>query len=198
MDLRAHTQRLQRSTLYAWLRLQLSCLIWTPLNYTNSRCIPAHSTNLRKTSANVTDHQSTYLHWKRSKMTPKMCGRFLCYARTIDPTMMHALNDLVTHITTGTMSTTQAIECFLNCAATHPNSHITFHASDMTLKCDSDAAYLVAPKARSRSGGCMHLGNHCINTQIINAPIMVIATILKMAVGSAAEAENTALYHCAQ
>ena len=135
---------------------------------------------------------------KEVKRLQNICGRFLYYARAIDSTMMHALNDLATQITTGTMSTTKAIDCFLNYAATHPNASITYYASDMILKCDSDAAYLVAPKARSRAGGYIYLGNHCVNTQIINAPIMVIATILKMVVGSAAEAEIAALYHCAQ
>ena len=42
------------------------------------------------------------------------------------------------------------------------------------------------------------MGNRDNNKQIINAPIMIIATILKMVVGSAAEAKIAALYHCAQ
>ena len=70
----------------------------------------------------------------------------------------------------------------------------------MIIRCDADAAYLVAPKARSRAGGYIYIymGNLATNIQIINAPIMIIATILKMVVGSAAEAEVAELYHCAQ
>ena len=53
----------------------------------------------------------------------------------------------------------------------------------MILCCDADAAYLVAPKARSRAGGYIYMGNKDNNIQMINAPIMIIATILKMVVG---------------
>ena len=68
----------------------------------------------------------------------------------------------------------------------------------MQCKCDADVAYLVAPKARSRAGVHIYMvGNKVSNIQIINAPIMLIATILKIVIGSA-EAEVAALYHCAQ
>ena len=35
----------------------------------------------------------------------------------------------------------------------NPNAVIKYSASDMILRLDSDAAYLVAPEARSRAGG---------------------------------------------
>ena len=70
--------------------------------------------------------------------------------------------------------------------------------TEPAIRCDADAAYLVAPKARSREGGYIYMGNLATNIQIINAPIMIIATILKMVVGSAAGAEVAALNHCAQ
>ena len=37
--------------------------------------------------------------------------------------------------------------------ATYPTAYIRYHASQMILNIDSDAAYLVAPKARSRVAG---------------------------------------------
>ena len=133
-----------------------------------------------------------------TKRLQKVCGKFLYYARAVDSTMMHALNDLASQTTTATKTTAKAMVHFLNYCATYPDSTITYYASDMIIRCDSDAAYLVAPKARSRAGGYIFLGNADSNTQIINAPIMVIATILKMVVSSAAEAEVAALYHCAR
>ena len=36
---------------------------------------------------------------------------------------------------------------------TYSDAYIGFHASDMMLNIDSDAAYLVAPKSRSISAG---------------------------------------------
>ena len=73
-----------------------------------------------------------------------------------------------------------------------------YRASDMIICCDADTAYLVSPKARSRAGGYIYMGNRDNDIQIIKAPIMIIATILTMVIGSAAEAEVAAIYHCAQ
>ena len=36
---------------------------------------------------------------------------------------------------------------------THPNAKTRFYASDMVLNVDSDAAYLIAEKAKSRIAG---------------------------------------------
>jgi len=78
--------------------------------------------------------------------------------------MMHALNGLASQITTGTMKTKIAIECFLNYSATYPNATIMYRASDMIIRCDADAAYLVSPKARSRAVGYIYMGNRDNNT----------------------------------
>ena len=143
--------------------------------------------NIIETST-FTDKQQTQLK--------KTIGKFLYYARAIDNTMMHALNDLASQITIGAMKTEMAIEFFLNYRSTYPNA--ANRASNTMIRCDADANYIVAPKVRSRAGGYIYMGNRDNNIQIINAPIMIIATILKMAVGLAAEAELAALYHCAQ
>ena len=109
--------------------------------------------------------------------------------------MLHALNDSAVQVTTGTTKTSTAQQHFLDCCATNPNAEILFCASDMTLKGDCDAAHTVASCARSRAAGYIHFGNHEDNNQIMNAPILVLATILKMVVASAAEAEIAALFH---
>ena len=43
---------------------------------------------------------------------------------------------------------------------TYNNAYLRYHASDMVLHVDSDAAYLVLPKARSRIAGFYHLSDH--------------------------------------
>ena len=53
----------------------------------------------------------------------------------------------------GTEATLDATMYLLNYASTHPNAEIIYRASDMILHIDSDAAYLVAPEAQSRTGG---------------------------------------------
>ena len=65
----------------------------------------------------------------------------------------------------------------------------------MILQADSDAVYLVSPRARSRTGGYHFLGNTA-KTQF-NGPVSILAKIIKNVMASAAEAE-VALYLNAQ
>ena len=66
----------------------------------------------------------------------------------------------------------------------------------MILSCDSDAAYLVATKSRSRAGGYHYLGNK--DGKQFNGPVYVLAKIINAVMASAAEAEVGALYMNAQ
>lgn len=132
------------------------------------------------------------------KRLEEILGIFLYYGRAIDNTMLHALNDMASQIAMGNKKTNEAIECFLDYAATHPETEIKYVASDMVLQAESDAAYLVAPKARSRVGGYIYLGSKNRENAIINGPVLVIAKILKMVVSSAAEAKVATLFLNAQ
>ena len=85
---------------------------------------------------------------------------------------------------------------FLNYCATNPDASIIFRHSDMILFIDSDAAYLVAPKARSRAGGYHYLGNK--DGQLFNSPIYMLAKIIKAVMSAASEAECGALFINAQ
>jgi len=62
----------------------------------------------------------------------------------------------------------------------------------MVLRIDSDGAYLVAPKARSRAGGYHFLGDR--SGTLFNAPIYVLAKVIKNVNASAAETEISAIY----
>ena len=62
----------------------------------------------------------------------------------------------------------------------------------MILQVYSDAAYLVAPNAQSRAGGYHFLGTND-RTQF-NAPVLILACIIKNVMASAAEAEIGSLY----
>ena len=131
---------------------------------------------------------------QETKLLQQVCGKFLYYARAIDTTMLHALNDLATQTAKGTEKTMEALTHFLNYCATHPDAEIIFRASDMVIHNHSDAAYLVASEARSRAGGFTYMGNHKGKPQIINGAISVIAKIIKSVMSSAAEAEVGALF----
>ena len=80
---------------------------------------------------------------------------------------------------------------------TYPEAYIRFYASDMILHVDSDAAYLVAPKARSRIAGYFHLSDHPNITQHpkLNGAILVECKTLRHVVSSSAEAEVAGIFH---
>ena len=83
---------------------------------------------------------------------------------------------------------------------TYPNASIRYHASDMILHIDSDAAYLVAPKSRSRVAGFYYLSNHPTpqHQANLNGSILVECKTLRHVVSSAAEAEVGGIFHNAQ
>ena len=89
------------------------------------------------------------------------------------------------------MKTEEAQFCFLNYCTTNPDASIVYYASDMIIRGDTNTAYLVALKARSRNAVYIFTGNKKDrNNKIINGPIIIIAKILKMIVASAADAER--------
>mmetsp|Transcript_2562 Transcript_2562/g.5252 ORF Transcript_2562/g.5252 Transcript_2562/m.5252 type:complete len:157 (-) Transcript_2562:130-600(-) len=108
--------------------------------------------------------------------------------------MIHAINAIASE--DDVRSTYNATIYFLNYAASNPNAEVLYRASDMILNVESNAAYLVHPKALSRAGGYLFLGN-AARTQF-NGPILVLAKIIKNVMASAAEAEVGALYTNAQ
>jgi hypothetical protein len=62
----------------------------------------------------------------------------------------------------------------------------------MILTIDSDAAYQVAAKSRSRASGYHYLGN--LDGKLFNGAIFILAKIIKAVMQSAAEAEYGGLY----
>ena len=77
---------------------------------------------------------------------------------------------------------------------------LRYYASDMQLHVDSDAAYLVAPKAKSRVAGYFYLSNKYtpgsgIPKPQFNTPIHIECQLLKHVVSSAAEAETSGIFH---
>ena len=80
---------------------------------------------------------------------------------------------------------------------TYPNAYIRFYTSDMILHVDSNAAYLVATKARSRIAGYFHLLDHPNITKHpkLNGTILVECKTLRHVVSSSAESEVAGIYH---
>ena len=69
----------------------------------------------------------------------------------------------------------------------------------MILTIESDTAYLVAPKTRSRVAGYYHFSTEYSkdfpNKTLHNGPIHIECKTLKIVVDSAAEAETAGLFH---
>ena len=96
-----------------------------------------------------------------------------------------------------TEQTKQKAQQLMDYLHTYPNAYLRYTASDMILHVDSDAAYLVAPKARSRVAGYFHLSDHPNITKHpkLNGAILVECKTLRHVVSSAAEAEVAGIFH---
>ena len=82
---------------------------------------------------------------------------------------------------------------------TQPDAIVRFHASDMCLHIDSNAAYLVNPKARSRAVGHYYLSNnpplpHIRPTPALNGPILTKCQTIRTIMASAAEAKTGLIF----
>jgi hypothetical protein len=149
--------------------------------------------------ANAPD-QSKFLDKKGIKFVQSVVGSLLYYARAIDSTMLPALNDIASQQAQPTQRTYDKCLRLLDYAATYPSAYVRFHASDMVLRVDTDAAYLVMPKSRSRIAGYFYLGQlkHKPIPTVLNGAILVECKTLRHVVASAAEAEVGGIFHNAQ
>ena len=92
------------------------------------------------------------------KRLPKIVGKLLYYARSIDPTMLMALKSLEAVQTNPKIKNAKQTTHFLNYSATHPDAITEYRKSGMILHIYSDASYISELEARSRSGGYLALG----------------------------------------
>jgi len=114
--------------------------------------------------------------------------------------MLVALGDLASQKSNGTENKMKSVVQILNYAATRPDAQIRYNKSDIILYLHSDASYLSAPKARSRSGGRFWFSNKTNKYAETkhNGPVHVVLKILKNVMWSAAEAEIGSTYTNAQ
>ena len=118
--------------------------------------IPDYGAKIQYVKYNV----SALLAPNEIKRIQKVVGEFLFMGRVLDSTVSHALNDIACTVTKSTKATIHAMTCFLNYIASNPLPSIMCRASNMILYVVSDAAYLVSPKVRNRTGGFHYLGSN--------------------------------------
>ncbi|GFH54654.1 hypothetical protein CTEN210_11130 [Chaetoceros tenuissimus] len=130
------------------------------------------------------------------KFVQSTVGSFLYYARAVDPTMLVALNEIGQQQAKPTEKTLQACKILLDYAATYPNTKIRYYASDMILHCDSDAAFLVSPNAKSQYAGYFYLGNKTSSSSTTkpNGAILVDCKTFRSVLASTAECETGGIF----
>ena len=136
------------------------------------------------------------------KKVQSCTGSLLYYARTVDSTMLPAINEISAQQSSPTEKTWEACKMLLDYACTYPNAKIRYYASDMCLHADTDAAYLVQPNARSRYAGFFYLSDKPPSVGTPNprpnGAILVICRTLRGVLASAAETETGGVFHNAQ
>jgi hypothetical protein len=116
-------------------------------------------------------------------------GKFLYYARAVDPTMLTAINKLGATQALPTQAIRASIQRFLAYASTCPNAELVYKASDMQLIVESDASYLSESESRSRAGGFCYLSSCDPLKTKVNGGIEYMSTIITSVVSSAFKAE---------
>ena len=149
----------------------------------------------RKTAQMPTpDPDEPTLDKKGSHRVQSVSGKFLYYSN-IDYCIKPALNEISSQQAKPTKQTTDKCNMLMDYIHTYPNAVLRFYASDMILNIESDAAYLVLPKARSRGAVHFFFGNDPkVKEQMDNAPFHVLCQTIKGVMSSAAEAETGGIY----
>ena len=111
--------------------------------------------------------------------------------------MYPALNEVSITQAAPTKLTLKKCHQLLDYVSWHPDDTIRYHASDMVLNIDSDVAYLVLPRAKSRIAGHYFLSSNLTPTCTVlpNGQILTEYKTIKHVVSSAVEAETAALFH---
>jgi hypothetical protein len=158
---------------------------------------PAYGQKLQLAPINKTPKlDKTGIHFVQSCV-----GSLLYYARTVDATMLPAINEISGSQASPTQKTKNACTMLLDYAATYPLAIIRYHASDMALNTDTNTAYLVLPNARSRYAGNYILSDTpppppAVPTPKPNGSILTVCKIIcgVMVSSAAAEAETACVF----
>ena len=128
-----------------------------------------------------------------------IAGTFLYISVVVDPTMLVALHEIGAEKAFPATNTFKKTQMIMDSSATQPDAIIRFHASDMCLHIDSDAAYLVQTNARSRAAGHYYLSDnppppHIRPTLASNGPILTKCQTIRTVMASAVEAKTGAIF----
>ena len=154
----------------------------------------------RKQAQQPTTSSSTpLLDAKATQRIQAIAGTFLYYSE-IDPCIKPCLNPIGTEQASPTEDTNEKAQMLMDYLHDHPNGILRYHASDMILVLEADAAYLVLPKVKSRAAAWFILGNDPAKhpVQMKNAPLHIMCNTIKNVMSSAAEAETGGIFMATQ
>jgi hypothetical protein len=170
----------------AWIRFKRLEQASTRLPITSTTYpVPVHHAGLRRQDSVYNEDETPPLTAQQCLTIQKVTGSVLYCAREVDPTVLMPLNDIATEQTKVTAKMQAATNQMLDYLATHPDSTIRYHASDMVLHIHSDASYFSVSNARSGFGGLFFLGNNSPEQETLNGSILNVAAVIKNAVASA-------------
>ena len=139
--------------------------------------------------------ESDLLDKKATKIIQSIVGTMLYSARSVDPLMLQAINEILQVQLRPTQDTEEKSRLSLDYAATYPNAILRNKSSDMVLHVDSDIAYITMPEARRCYAGRFYLRNWPSPSRIKpnperNGPIHTESKTIRNVVSSAAGAET--------
>jgi hypothetical protein len=139
------------------------------------------------------EEESPPLTKEETKYVQAVTGTLLYYTRAVDSTILPALSSLATKQAIPMQKTMETVKQLYDYCATQEEAIITYVASKMILCIHSDVGYCNKKNSRSQVGGHFFLSN---NEQFPpnNGAIMTNATIIKVVMLLAAEAELGALF----
>ena len=128
-----------------------------------------------------------------------LAHKILYYSRVVDPCMLPTINEISTQQDIPTQDTNKRVKVLMDYAHTYPDAKIYHHTNNMQLYVDSDAAYIVLSKARSRGAGNFYLSNKFHSTPTIptpkpNSPILTECQALRNVISSGAKAEVSTVH----
>ena len=124
-----------------------------------------------------TDDTSATLGKEGKTFIQQATRTFLFYTRAVDPTMLVAMSSITSEQAAPTVETIEKAHSFLDYAASHPDTVLTYKASDMVLSIHSDVSYLSGPRARSQAEGQFYMSDD--SPKANNGGVLSIAQILK-------------------
>ena len=92
------------------------------------------------------------------KRLQNIVGKFLYYAKKVDPTMLVGMNSLEAVQTKPTIKSSKQVTDFLNYGATNPDAVTEYRRSGIIIHIYLDTSHISEPEARIRAGGYFFLG----------------------------------------